>query len=376
MSRSNEQIYRKLSAHARLDVAIEMMAFMSAQIRKELRLAKAKQAGSEEMAGLKAKREILARERQMMYLGDEAMIRKAIVEYGEQIKEKFKGKARDFPTYKLPAMEHDAVFAEIQASILDPVRPVGQPAALILGGQPGSGKAGLIRIPVSELKDGNVAIINGDEFREDHPYSKEILKKHEQDYAKLTDPDVREWTKRLFDLAIETRRNIIFEGTMRNAGPICNTLDRLIREGYKVIIRVMAVNEKDSLLAVFERYEGQKATKGAGRIAPRSSHEAAYSGMLHTVERIEKEKLFHILQVYNRDYKLLYENRMVNDKHQHSPDAVRAIREERDKEWTPEKTEQYYQKWEQVISMMKARKADPEETTDVIKIINEFLSRE
>lgn len=35
-------------------------------------------------------------------------------------------------------------------------------------------------------------------------------------FAERTDPDVRDWTKRLFDAAIENKHDIIFEGTMRN----------------------------------------------------------------------------------------------------------------------------------------------------------------
>ena len=138
--------------------------------------------------------------------------------------------------------------------------------------------------------------------------SKEILLKQEEDYARLTDPDVRRWTRDVFEYAIRTKRNLVFEGTMRTDGPIRNTLQRLKQQGYRVIVRVMAVHACVSLLGTYERHEEQKQIFGYGRPVAKASHDAAYRGMLKTVERIEKEKLFDVLEVYNRDKHLLYEN--------------------------------------------------------------------
>ncbi|MBD4092889.1 hypothetical protein GUH73_09490, partial [Xanthomonas citri pv. citri] len=73
------------------------------------------------------------------------------------------------------------------------------------------------------------------------------------------------WTKQLFDRTIETRRNVVFEGTMREAGPITETMRRLKEAGYYVVARVIAANERDSMAGIHRRYEEQKAAKGFGR---------------------------------------------------------------------------------------------------------------
>ena len=165
---------------------------------------------------------------------------------------------------------------------------------------------------------------------------------------------------------------------MRYDGPIVNTLQRLKQQGYRVIVRVMAVHESISLLGTYERYEEQKQIFGYGRAVPEESHDAAYHGMLKTIERIEKEKLFDLLQVYNRDKHLLYENRVLHNELTNPPQAVEAIIHEPEKEWTPEQVRQYIKAWNRVIEKMVLRRADPQEillvyrrSVEILMAINE-----
>lgn len=275
--------------------------------------------------------------------------------------------------YQLAEAEHNLILQELIRALEHEATPVEKPVAIILGGQPGCGKGGLVDLSINEFKNQNAAVINGDEYRKYHPKSREILKKHEQDYAKHTDPDVREWTKRLLDYAIDTKRNIIFEGTMRQDGPICMTLARLRSEGYVVKIRVLAVNERESLLGVYQRYEEQKAKMGFGRMSPRSSHDAAYTGMLKTIERIEQEKLFDTLQVYNRNKLLIYENKRIDHEYQRAPGVVEAIQQERNKEWSLQKNRGYLDAWDRVIKQMEQRQTGASDIDHVLKITHEFL---
>ncbi len=269
--------------------------------------------------------------------------------------------------YKLSLEEHERIFKDLVSELESSTKSVDQPEIVILGGQPGCGKGGLIQLSSGDFKNGNAVVINGDEYRKEHPQSNEILKKHEADYAKLTDPDVREWTSKLFAHAINTRRNIIFEGTMRTDA-ICNTIKRLMNDGYKVTVRVMATNEKESLLGIYERYEAQKAQFGYGRITPQQSHNDAYKGMLSTVEKIENEKLFHTLQVYNRKKDLLYENVIVNDKYSRTPDVVNHIKIERNKKWSVEKISSYKKSWQSVLKLMENREAPNSEIVKVLTV--------
>ena len=90
----------------------------------------------------------------------------------------------------------------------------------------------------------------------------------------------------------------------------------------------------------------------------KASHDAAYRGMLKTVERIEKEKLFDVLEVYNRDKHLLYENRVMAGACQKPPKAVAGHHREREKKWTADQLRRFIQAWDQVLDKMVFRCAD------------------
>lgn len=212
-------------------------------------------------------------------------------------------------TYKLSQDQHEKVYKRLEKDMLAKSAPSARPVAVILGGQPGSGKSKLIDIAMrSYFKNSCPVIINRDEYRDAHPHSPEILKKNDKKYAERTDPDVRVWTKQLFDTAIANKRDIIFEGTMRIGGRIMATIENLRKAGYGIHIMVMAVRGEISRLGTLERYEDQKSAKGYGRWVDSVSHEEAYRGMPGTVRAVEKGSSVDSLTVYNRDGDVLYHN--------------------------------------------------------------------
>ena len=110
-------------------------------------------------------------------------------------------------SFKLSEADHEKYYKDIEADLLAYSQSVPHPRVVITGGQPGSGKSKLLEQSKKDFPDGNVVVINGDDLREYHPRAEEIFKLDDKRFAERTDPDSREWTKRLFDQAIETRRN-------------------------------------------------------------------------------------------------------------------------------------------------------------------------
>lgn len=211
--------------------------------------------------------------------------------------------------YKLSPDMHERVYKKLEKDMLERSAPSAGPVAVMLGGQPGAGKSKLISIAMGTYFGNSCpVVINGDEYRDAHPYSLEILKKNDKKYAERTDPDVRAWTKRLFDAAVTNKRDIIFEGTMRTGGPIMLTIENLHRAGYKIHIMAMAVRGEISRLGTLELYEDQKAAKGYGRWVDPVSHEEAYRGMLGTLRAIEKGSPVDSVSIYSREGKALYHN--------------------------------------------------------------------
>lgn len=264
-------------------------------------------------------------------------------------------------SFKLSEADHEKYYRDIEADLLAKSRSVLHPRVVITGGQPGSGKSKLLEQSKKDFPGGNVVVINGDDLRAYHPRAEEILRLDDRRFAERTDPDSREWTKRLFDRAIETRRNIVFESTMREAGPISKTMERLREEGYHLTAKVVATHERMSTTGIFRRYEEQKAEKGYGRWSELSSHDAGYEGMPRTVEHIEKQGLVDRLEVYSRAGELLYENEYKGGKWERSPKAGEVIEAERQREPTERERANFQSDWRRIYDLMEDRKAPKRE---------------
>lgn len=282
-------------------------------------------------------------------------------------------------SYKLGEKQHQAIYSRIEKNTFGSTKPVEHPRVIITGGQPGSGKSKLLELSKKEFPDRNVVVINGDDLRNYHPQADKILKEDDKKFAERTDPDSREWTRKVFERAIETKRNIIFESTMRDPGPISKTMEKLKEEGYHITGKVVAAHERQSTTGIFKRYEEQKAEKGFGRFSELSSHDAGYEGMPKTVEHIEKEKLVDRLEVYDRSGKLLSRNEVKEGKWEKEPEAVRVIEEERQREPTEREKQEIRTDWQRVYDRMDDRQApakDKELARDVYQKIERDLVRE
>ncbi len=259
-------------------------------------------------------------------------------------------------SFKLSDQEHERAYQKIENDLLQGTRPIEQPRVIITGGQPGSGKSKLLEQGREQFPDGNVVVINGDDLRVYHPRQEEILKVDDKRFAERTDPDSRAWTKRLFDRAIESKLNIIFESTMRDAGPISETMKRLRDQGYHITAKVIATHERMSKTGIYKRYEEQKAAKGYGRWSELSSHDAGYEGMPRTVDHIERNKLVDRLEVYNRAGELLCSNALKAGEWENSPKALDAIEAERQRKPTEREIQELRSDWQRIYDLMEQRK--------------------
>ncbi len=274
--------------------------------------------------------------------------------------------------FQLKPRKHATIYEKIERHHFKNTEPTDRPQAIILGGQPGAGKSGLLEASKQGFEGRNVVTINGDELRYYHPQYRDIQRADERRFAELTDPHARPWTKQLFDSTIETRRNVVFEGTMREAGPITETMRRLKAAGYYVVARVIATNERDSMAGIHRRYEEQKAAKGFGRWSSVQAHDDAYKGMPATVEYIEHNKLADRVQVYDRKGNVVYDNELQGTEWKRQPAAKTAIEAERARPPTPEERRQQEAEWTTIIAMMAARRADEREIERVREVARQY----
>ena len=202
--------------------------------------------------------------------------------------------------YKLSQQEHDLYYKIIKRTYTSGKIPVKDPTAVIIGGQTGAGKSGLIGYSTKIFRDGNVIIINSDEIKPFHPQSEEIARLYPKLYTKITDQESNTWTSQLFEELRREGYNVIFEGTMKNNRIADESITELEDLGYTVIVRGLAVCDLESRMSILERYEGQVAKKGWGRLVVTDHHNQTYHGMPNTIDYIEQNGRYDILEIFAR----------------------------------------------------------------------------
>ena len=184
----------------------------------------------------------------------------------------------------------------------DPLRYQSEkPTAIILGGQPASGKSALTLKIQEESTNSEFAVINGDEFRSYHPRSSIISKHFGQDAPKYTQSFSNTLVEYLKAECLRLRCNFIIEGTMRTYAVIERTAHEIKQAGFRCEAHALAVHRQDSLLGVFQRFEADKQRTGVGRFSPIDVHDEAYRQIPLNLAKADAEKLFDRLVVYTRN---------------------------------------------------------------------------
>ena len=267
--------------------------------------------------------------------------------------------------YKLSHEEHEEILQKIMKNVFKEAKSQENPKIFIMGGQPGAGKSTFINQLINSEEGKDCLIINADEYRAYHPKIKEIYTKHPEEMATVTDLDVRDWTQRIFALAIQNRNNIIFEGTMRTP-QICETIKDLHSKGYEVNIHVMAVNFYESKLSTYSRYEEALLSGEMPRHTPPEAHDETYSKMLKTLQQIEDDGCYNKITIHGRDKEV----NLSQANGQSRVGSVMAILKHREKVWSQSKLQQYQNWADNVIDSMQNR-----EETRYISQVEELKTR-
>jgi hypothetical protein len=183
-----------------------------------------------------------------------------------------------------------------KADLLSRGTPQAQPTAIILGGQPACGKSGII----DKLTQENPAFvpINGDDYRSYHPDFEKIIRNHPQEFPIDTQNFSNIFTENLIRDAALQRFSMVIEGTMRNPAVPAQTAALLRLQGYKVGVAVIAAHPKITELGAYRRYAEQLQQHGFGRLADITSHNAACTGLLTSIDTLYSSKAVDFIEVY------------------------------------------------------------------------------
>lgn len=184
------------------------------------------------------------------------------------------------------------------------------PRAVILGGQSGAGKTTIHRVKMLESK-GNYIVIDGDTYRAQHPYFRELQEKYGVDSVDYTKMFAGKMVEAVIDKLSSLKYNLIIEGTLRSAAVPINTATLLKSKGYTVDFCLIATKPELSYLTTQLRYlEMMIVDPLQARATPKDHHDGIVKSLVSNSNELEQSGLFESIQVYKRDLEQVYNSKL------------------------------------------------------------------
>jgi hypothetical protein len=221
-----------------------------------------------------------------------------------------------------------------------------EPVIVFVGAQPGAGKTAIAnRIRRELIARGGYIHVDADRMREEIPIGE----------AKPTSGETQADAGRLANvvraLAIDGRRNVIEEGTLRSPGVMGAVASMAHGRGYRAELVALAVHREESLLGVYERFEKQHLNPALNpRFVSEDYHDGAFAGFTENV--VKDADKFDRIRVVNRDGQMLFDSAAPENGY---PSANEALRQGR--ELTPERRSTIFAGWKEVKKLAEAREA-------------------
>ena len=187
------------------------------------------------------------------------------------------------------------------------------PHAVILGGQSGAGKTTIHRVKMIETK-GNYIVIDGDSYRAQHPYFRELQEKYGVDSVDYTKMFAGKMVEAVIDKLSSLKYNLIIEGTLRSAAVPINTATLLKSKGYTVDFCLIATKPELSYLTTQLRYlEMLVVDPLQARATPKEHHDGIVKSLVANITELEQSGVFESIQVYKRDLEQVYNSKLCTE---------------------------------------------------------------
>lgn len=182
-----------------------------------------------------------------------------------------------------------------------------RPKAIILGGQPGAGKGGLVRTTKAELAF-DVVPIDPDALRDFHPDVARFRSETPYTWSGRTHADASAWADELLEATVKGRKNLIFDTTLSNGEWAAGLIDDLQAKGYDVEVRAIAAHRLESELGVEKRFTEKLDLEGHARYVPASARDAIYGKLGASLDTIHASTGVPI-RIFDREGTELYDSR-------------------------------------------------------------------
>ena len=239
--------------------------------------------------------------------------------------------------------EHCRLFEELKRQQILGRRPSANPRAIIMCSQPGSGRSAQIPIVMQEFSDSGAVLIDKTQTQGN--------------------------SQSLFDEALHGRFNIVMKETLPNS----EVLKKLREKGYTTSVYVISTHESESLLSLYQKYEGQLVARGIGDKPKLAEHDEIYKKMPEALQRIEGEGLAEEVVIRDRKGNEIYSNHQSKGRWEREPQSSQFLEDNRNRTRTPEEIAKYQEEWQQVIGSMYARGASQKEIEEADGVRNRCL---
>ncbi|MDO0841722.1 zeta toxin family protein [Xanthomonas campestris pv. campestris] len=210
---------------------------------------------------------------------------------------------------RLDNVEHRRLFEQkiLDDAALETKTSFEHPKAIILAGQPGSGKGSLARAADVELGR-DVVLIDPDELRNAHPEVSALRNAHPYTWSGYTHSDASQWADELLQVTIEGKKNLIFDTTLSNGQWSAELIKDLQSRGYDVEVRAMAAHKLESEHGVDSRFSQQLDREGYGRYVPESHREVVYTRLPISLDTVHAQTTAPV-RIFNRQGAEVYDSR-------------------------------------------------------------------
>ena len=201
--------------------------------------------------------------------------------------------------------EFKQVYLKLKETVTKDKHPVKFPIAIILGGQPGSGKSKLYSIARQRFSN-NIVELDCDAFRIFHPYYHQIKKFFEKDDAIKTNPFIFKVVDLLIEELSTEKYNLIIESSLNSPNSALNIGRNLPPKGYKVELQIMATSKYISWQGTIDRYNEEVKKGGSPRAVSKEFHDEVVENICNSLDVVKKSGLMSNIIIYDRNKTCLY----------------------------------------------------------------------
>lgn len=215
----------------------------------------------------------------------------------------------DAHLYELDAHEIREIFdARIRPEWFPPQSSPtpGQPAIVLLGGQPGAGKSLATQRIIGMYEDARMVAVTGDDFKRFHPHYHRLLRQAPLQMPDITDQASGPWVVMSKDYARDHGRSFLLEGTFHTPEVTLSTAQEFSDRDFQTHIVALAVPRHVSLLDAADRYFRDHAHGRAARFTSAQRHDRGFEGTAAMMDAVRPSPYVDRVSVLTRSGEVLF----------------------------------------------------------------------